>query len=241
LLEPSYRLHEAMDSQIGRAAAEADAILLLLDATRLDDRRDLVTAFVERAQSPIVVALNKTDLLTEEQTMAALERIHGELGLYAIVPISALRVDNLDNLLNVLESFLPLGPQLYPEDMIAEQPERFFVAELIREAAFEKLSDELPYTVQVVIEEFDEPEETTDDATGKRARKTYIDATLYVERDTQKRIVIGKKGARLRDIGRQARERIEALIEAQVYLDLHVKVRRDWRNRDRDLKEFGYR
>jgi len=230
-----------MDSQIGRAAAEADAILLLLDATRLDDRRDLVTAFVERAQSPIVVALNKTDLLTEEQTMAALERIHGELGLYAIVPISALRVDNLDNLLNVLESFLPLGPQLYPEDMIAEQPERFFVAELIREAAFEKLSDELPYTVQVVIEEFDEPEETTDDATGKRARKTYIDATLYVERDTQKRIVIGKKGARLRDIGRQARERIEALIEAQVYLDLHVKVRRDWRNRDRDLKEFGYR
>jgi len=241
LLEPSYRLHEAMDSQIGRAAAEADAILLLLDATRLDDRRDLVTAFVERAQSPIVVALNKTDLLTEEQTMAALERIHGELGLYAIVPISALRVDNLDNLLNVLASFLPLGPQLYPEDMIAEQPERFFVAELIREAAFEKLSDELPYTVQVVIEEFDEPEETTDDATGKRARKTYIDATLYVERDTQKRIVIGKKGARLRDIGRQARERIEALIEAQVYLDLHVKVRRDWRNRDRDLKEFGYR
>ena len=241
MLEPSYRLHEAMDSQIGRAAAEADAILLLLDATRLDDRRDLVTAFVERAQSPIVVALNKTDLLTEEQTMAALERIHGELGLYAIVPISALRVDNLDNLLNVLESFLPLGPQLYPEDMIAEQPERFFVAELIREAAFEKLSDELPYTVQVVIEEFDEPEETTDDATGKRARKTYIDATLYVERDTQKRIVIGKKGARLRDIGRQARERIEALIEAQVYLDLHVKVRRDWRNRDRDLKEFGYR
>ena len=230
-----------MDSQIGRAAAEADAILLLLDATRLDDRRDLVTVFVERAQSPIVVALNKTDLLTEEQTMAALERIHGELGLSAIVPISALRVDNLDNLLNVLESYLPLGPQLYPEDMIAEQPERFFVAELIREAAFEKLSDELPYTVQVVIEEFDEPEETTDDATGKSARKTYIDATLYVERDTQKRIVIGKKGARLRDIGRQARERIEALIEAQVYLDLHVKVRRDWRNRDRDLKEFGYR
>ena len=230
-----------MDSQIGRAAAEADAILLLLDATRLDDRRDLVTAFVERAQSPIVVALNKTDLLTEEQTLAALERIHGELGLSAIVPISALRVDNLDNLLNVLESFLPLGPQLYPEDMIAEQPERFFVAELIREAAFEKLSDELPYTVQVVIEEFDEPQDTTDDATGKTARKTYIDATLYVERDTQKRIVIGKKGARLRDIGRQARERIEALIEAEVYLDLRVKVRRDWRNRDRDLKEFGYR
>ena len=163
------------------------------------------------------------------------------MGLSAIVPISALRVDNLDSLLNVLESFLPLGPQLYPDDMIAEQPERFFVAELIREAAFEKLSDELPYTVQVVIEEFDEPQETTDDATGKSARKTYIDATLYVERDTQKRIVIGKKGARLREIGRQARERIEALIEAEVYLDLRVKVRRDWRNRDRDLKEFGYR
>ena len=230
-----------MDSQIGRAADEADVILLLLDATRLDDRRDLVTAFVERARSPIVVALNKTDMLAEDATMTALERVPRELGLSSVVPISALQGANLDTLLNQLESFLPLGPQLYPEDMIAEQPERFFVAELIREAAFEQLSDELPYTVQVVIEEFDTPVDQSDGESPEAGGKTYIEATLYVERDTQKGIVIGKKGSRLRSIGRQARERIEALIEADVYLDLRVKVRHDWRNRDRDLKEFGYR
>ncbi len=239
LLEPSYRLHEAMDRQIERASSEADVVLLLIDATRLDDRRDLISAFVSRTNTPIVPALNKTDLLSPDRVKAALDEVEGGFGLTPAMPISALRGENLDALLSRLESLLPMGQQLYPDDMIAEQPERFFAAELIREAAFEQLGDELPYAVQVVVEEFSDPAMESGDTGGQD--KTYIAATLYVERDSQKGIVIGRGGQRLRSIGRQARERIEALVAAGVYLDLRVKVRRDWRNRDSDLKEFGYR
>ena len=239
LLEPSYRLHEAMDRQIGRASSEADVVLLLIDGTRLDDRRDLISAFVSRTDTPIVPAVNKTDLLSPDRVKAALAEVEEGFGLAPAIPVSALRGENLDTLLSRLESYLPMGQQLYPDDMIAEQPERFFAAELIREAAFEQLGDELPYAVQVVVEEFDDPE--VESGNAGQEDKTYIAATLYVERDSQKGIVIGRGGKRLRSIGLQARERIEALVAAEVYLDLRVKVRRDWRNRDSDLKEFGYR
>ena len=230
-----------MDSQVDRASSEADVVLLLLDASRLDDRRDLVRSFISRCRAPVLVALNKIDLLTQDERIAALKQIPAELSHASTVAISALHGTNLDPFLAQLESFLPLSPQLYPEEMIAEQPERFFVAELIREAAFDQLSDELPYSIQVVIEEFDSHQSDDSDRSAVVGGKTYIEATLYVERNTQKGIVIGKKGSRLRSIGSQARERIESLIEAEVYLDLRVKVRQDWRNRDRDLKEFGYR
>ena len=169
------------------------------------------------------------DLLDSAATLAAKTRTEA-LGLKNILPISALEGDHTGELLEHLERLLPYGPKLYPDDMIAEQPERFFVAELVRQAAFEQLSDELPYAINVAIEEF-----------AERQQKTYIRATLHVERESQKGIVIGHRGVRLRSIGKQARLDIEALLEAQVYLELWVKVRTDWRNRDRDLKEFGYR
>ena len=117
--------------------------------------------------------------------------------------------------------------------MVADQPERFFTAELVREAAFERLEDELPYSIEVVIDEFREPEPGS-------SRKTYVHATLYVERDSQKGIVIGRGGKRLRSIGSAARPKIEDLVEHPVYLELRVKVRPDWRSKERDLREFGY-
>jgi len=127
--------------------------------------------------------------------------------------------------------------------MIAEQPERFFVAELIREAAFRQLSEELPYAVNVIVEEFHEgkkPSKGGRQGADTGARKTYIRAILFVERESQKGIVIGRKGARLQSIGRQARVQIEEFLGREAYLDLWVKVRPDWRNRDSDLREFGY-
>ena len=229
LLESQYKLHRTMEKQISTAARDADLILLLIDAERPRDRSKLVHAFLRQARAPVVAALNKIDLLSLTRVKEESAAIKDEFGLESLMPLSALRGDSVKDLLNHLETRLPLGVKLYPDDMIAEQPERFFAAELVREAAFNNLSDELPYAINVAIDEF-----------SQRNSKTYIHATIYVERDSQKGIVIGNKGERLRTIGHQARLTIEEFIDAQVYLDLWVKVRPDWRNHDRDLNEFGY-
>lgn len=229
LLQPQYRLHETMERHIDAAARQSDVVLLVLDATRPRDRFELVRAFVSANGRPLLTVLNKIDQV-ENGRIAGLQRtLSLELGLESILPVSASRGDNVDALLERLVTLLPQGPRLYPDDMIAEQPERFFVAELIREAAFHRLENELPYALSVTIEEFRE-----------RPEKTYISAVIYVERDSQKGIVIGRKGACLREIGTQARQEVEKLLERPVYLDLWVKVRRDWRRRRQDLEEFGY-
>ena len=249
LLEPSYRLHEAMTHQIERSAREADVVLLLVDATRLDDRPDLIRRFLSSPlKGQVVVAVNKVDRLDNSAEMEKVRtRVARSLGLQTVICISALEGFQLDSMMAELESHLPRGPQLYPDEMVAEQPERFFTAELIREAAFNQLVDELPYAIQVVIEEFRQGNGAdSDDSTSAGEEKdaprgkAYIAATIYVERDSQMGIVIGRKGSRLRSIGRQARLQIEVLLEQEVYLDLRVKTRLDWRNRARDLREFGY-
>jgi GTP-binding protein Era len=229
LLEPEYRLHETMEHQIEQAARQADLTLLLIDAGRPDDRADLVRRFLQQAPGPVIAALNKIDLLPPERVAVVLDSVRTAFDLQELVTLSALRGDGVVPLLDLLESRLPPGPRLYPEEMVAEQPERFFVAEFVRQAAFEQLEDEVPYAVTVMIEEFRE-----------RPGRTYIGATLYVERDSQKGIVIGRGGSRLRAIGTRARQEIEQFLDVPVYLELWVKVRPDWRRKERDLKEFGY-
>ena len=230
LLEPDYKLHERMAGQIGFALRDADLVLLLLDADRPRDRRDLLREFVRENRRPLVAALNKVDLLAEDQVQAALAYHREEFGLSEVHPLSALNRLHLDELLEAVETWLPFGEKLYPDDMIAQEPERFFAAELVREAAFNNLEEEIPYAVNVVVEEFKE-----------RTDLTYVRAVIFVERESQKGIVIGRRGTRLRTIGKQARAQIEELVDDKVYLDLWVKVRNDWRNREKDLKEFGFR
>jgi GTP-binding protein Era len=229
ILEPDYKLHERMTGQISLAVRDADVVLLLLDAGRPRDRRDLLHKFVRQNRVPLVAALNKVDLLPESEVAEAL-RSHGEeFGLSTVHPLSALNGTHLEELLETIDSHLPYGEKLYPDDMIAQQPERFFAAEMVREAAFNNLEDELPYSINVVIDEF-----------AERKDLTYVRAVIFVERDSQKGIVIGSGGKRLRTIGKEARAQIEDLLDDKVYLDLWVKVRSDWRNRDKDLEEFGY-
>jgi len=230
LLEPDYKLHERMAGQIGFALRDADLVLLLLDADRPRDRRDLLRDFVRQNRLPLVAALNKVDLLAEDQVQTALASHREEFGLSEVHPLSALNRLHLDELLEAVETWLPFGEKLYPDDMIAQEPERFFAAELVREAAFNNLEEEIPYAVNVVVEEFKE-----------RTDLTYVRAVIFVERESQKGIVIGRRGTRLRTIGKQARAQIEELVDDKVYLDLWVKVRSDWRNREKDLKEFGFR
>jgi len=231
LLDADYKLHRTMENQIDQAARQADVILLLIDASRPKDRSILIKRFLQRAKVPVLATLNKIDLIDMAQIAPLQQSLESEFNIASLTPVSALRSDGLDSLLSQLEAQLPYGPKLYPDDMVAEQPERFFVAELIREAAFEHLEDELPYAINVHIEEFREQ------ANG---RKTYINAIIYVERESQKGIVIGKKGKNLHAIGRRARAGVEELLDAPVFLELWVKVRSDWRNTDRDLREFGY-
>ncbi len=231
LLEPSYRLHHFMVQQAERSATEADVALLLVDGTRPFDRFDLVTELVGRLHVPLITAINKIDKVPLERLGEIVEEVRARLGLEEVLTISALRGQHVEATLEQLEQRLPLGPKLYPDDMIAEQPERFFVAEFIRQAAFDQLSDELPYSIEVAIDEFRDAAEPD---------KTYIHATLFVERESQKGIVIGRKATRLRSIGSAARREVETLLDRPVFLDLRVKVRPDWRDRDQDLKEFGY-
>ena len=230
LLEPQYRLHEAMLRSIGKAVGEADIVLGMVDAS------DFESSFSETLKRTLnatnlkrIVALNKIDLVGSDEVERFLAEINTSIDAHQMVAISAATGQNLDELQSILESALPFGPMYYPEDTLTEHPERFFVAELIREEIFSRLRQELPYAIAVKVEEFKEDRS-----------KVYIRADIVVERNSQKGIVIGQGGKTLRNIGRNARMRIESFLERQVYLDLQVKVYENWRKKDSALRGFGY-
>ncbi len=219
------------------ALREADVSVLLLDATRW--KRDLEAGPVVEAlayvRSPLVVALNKTDLLAAAGVARALDEIPTALesasGLRAreVVPLSALEGGGVDRLLAAVEKALPEGPFLYPADDLASQPVRFFVGELVRETVFEQYDDEVPYAVAVQVEEFREDQDPL-----------YIGVSLLVERESQKGILIGKGGVAIRSLGTEARRKIETFLERPVYLDLWVKSLRGWRRKRHHLTRLGY-
>jgi len=223
LLNPKYPLQQAMRSTAVRALDEADAIIYLADATEgappsLSEAADLS----EPPKAPVLLALNKSDALTRAQR----EQLgNGD----DVVLISALTGDGIPDLMTRVAQLLPESPFLYPEDEISTQPVRFFVAELVRETVLEQLHDEVPYSVAVQVEEYRE---------GRSP--LYIRAVIYVERDSQKAIIIGGKGARIRSIGEAARKKIETFVGEKVYLDLWVKVLANWRKNPGSLSRFGY-
>jgi GTPase len=224
LLEPRYALQAAMRAVALGALRDADVVIYLADATA-----GVPPALAEAAgiaappPTPVLLALNKVDALAPA-TRDAL-RAHFPDAHF----ISALTGDGVAELLAAARAHLPVSPYLYPEDEISTQTLRFFTSELVRETALEQLDEEVPYSVACGVEEFREDRSPV-----------YIRAVLYVERDSQKRILIGAKGARIREIGRAARAKVEALVGAPVYLDLWVKVLPNWRRNERSLKRFGY-
>ena len=225
LLEPRYELHRAMRATALRALGDADVIVYLADASQ-----GAPPTLIEAAKlsmppgAPVVTALNKVDAITAASRTT----------LAAAFPearfISAITGEGIDALLGDLETRLPDSPFLYPEDEISTASVRFFVSELVRETALEQLEEEVPYSLACEVEEFRE---------GRTP--LYIRAVLYVERQSQKRILIGAGGKRIRDIGRVARGKIERFVGSPVYLDLWVKVLPNWRKSDRALRRFGYR
>ena len=227
IIQPRYKLQESMMHAVRGAIDDADLLLFLADATR--DRPDAFS--LERiGDRPALLLLNKIDLIPQEQALPLVETYTALRAFEEVIPISALKGFNLDAVLREIVTRLPLGPPFYPRDMISEQPERFFVAEIIREKIFELFRQEVPYSVQVNVVAYEERE----------GEKDLIHAEIVVERDSQKGILIGKGGQALKKIGTRARKDIEAFLGKPVFLQLHVKVRQDWRNRDTFLRSYGY-
>ncbi len=228
LIEPRYRLHEAMMTAVGRALDEADLIVFIVDPRRGKAAERALEN--HRLARPAILVLNKMDLIRPEEALPLADRLTQLHAFETVVPISALKGFQVELLRHEIVTRLPFGPPYYPPDQVTEQPERFFVAEIIREKIFERYRQEIPYSTQVNIVAFQEQPD----------RKDLIDAEIVVERNTQKAILIGKGGAALKELGTRARADIETLLERPVFLRLHVKVRDDWRDNPTYLRSYGY-
>jgi GTPase len=231
LLQPRDLLQEAMLATAREAIAEADLILLVLDASQpggSEEMNAVEGSLADRAETPLISAINKIDLAREEHVEAlsgwVSERLRGKA-----FPVSALKGIGMDALASSLEDLLPHGPFLFPPEDIASDPVRFFVAEFIRETVFEEFHQEIPYSAFCQVEEFREGQDPI-----------YIQANLFVERESQKRILIGRQGSSIRRLGAVSRGKIEEFLGRRVYLDLWIKVLPDWRKKRAHLKRFGF-
>jgi GTP-binding protein Era len=230
IIEPKYELQKFMASEIKTSLDEADVVLHLIDAATLDVdglkklEEQYGEIFKEKTR---IVVLNKIDLLKSDDVLVMMDRLKKEFGYEHIVPVSAQDKFNLNTLKKVIIGYLPVSPFLYDEETVTDKPEKFFVAEIIRQKILEMFHEEIPYSVFVDIREFKEREN----------RKNYINADIILERESQKAIIIGKKGEMLKKLGRSARIGIEKFLEREVYLELFIKVRKDWRKNETFLKE----
>jgi len=229
IISPRYSLHEAMMGQVKGAIRDADLILFLHEATQEDPDTESLDQI---GDTPAFLVLTKMDLVAEDNALPLVESYTDLRAFDEVVPTSALTGRKVDTLLELVIDTLPEGPPFYPKEMISEHPERFFVAEIIREKAFQHYHQELPYSIQVNIVAYEERD---------GSQKDYIDAEIVVMSESHKGIVIGEGGRALKKVGTEARKDIEAFVQSPVYLNLHVKVQEDWRDREQLLRSYGYR
>jgi GTPase len=229
---PLHRLNVRMVDAALDTLKEVDVIVVVVDATDPPGGGErFLMDVVRKARAPRVLALNKVDRLQKEALLPLIQRFDRDVGFADIVPISALEGDNVERLTQVVLSHLPEGDPLYPEDFLTDQPERFFVAEMVREQVLQHTRAELPFATAVAIDRFEEPE-----TPGGMLR---LYCTILVDRESQKPIVVGKGGAMIKAIGTGARLELERFFDAKVFLDLRVKVRADWREDERVLDSLG--
>ena len=229
--KPRHKLGEYMVHAAENTLKEVDAVFFVVDATeKMGPGERYILERLQAAKCPCILVVNKLDLIDKPAVLPILESYMKAYPFTGAVPISAKEEVNLAALLTEAKKYLPEGPAYYPEDMVTDQPERLIVAELVREKALLATRDEIPHAIAVDLDEMKE----------RPKGDFYIRATIYVEREAQKGIVIGAKGALLREIGAQARKDIEMLLGAKVFLDLWVKVKKDWRNREGVLHNFGF-
>ncbi len=229
ILKPSYKLQESMMKFVTGALTDADVILFVTDTVEETDRAAEILQKLKKTSIPVIVVVNKVDLSNPTALEALVEKWHTELPEARIVPVSAKESFNIEPLFQTILDLLPEGPAYYPKDTLTDKTLRFFASEIIREKILKFYDKEIPYSCEIAIDTY--KEEPTIDR---------ISATIYVSRDSQKGIVIGHKGEKLKKVGRAAREDMEAFLDKKVFLQLYVKVNDDWRNNDRELRRFGY-
>ncbi|MBN2572287.1 MAG: GTPase Era [Ignavibacteriales bacterium] len=235
ILKPNYLLQQKMVDYVFNSAAFTDIILILVDID--NDKDGLKTLENESVQKILsdkktkkILTLNKIDISNENAIRAFTEKFEKENLFDFIIPISALENFNLDKLLNIIIELLPVHPKYFPDDQITDESERFFVSEIIREKIFEMYKEEIPYCTEVLIAEFKE----------RATNKDFISAEIVVEKDSQKSILIGRGGDKIKKLGSISRKAIEEFLQREVFLGLRVKVRTKWRSNDSTLKRFGY-
>jgi len=232
LIKPQYLLQERMVSSAQSALDDADVILVMTEVSRGPRLpREVEDLTVRKFPGkPIFLVINKVDAVYKPNVLPLIAEFTKRNVFKEVIPISALRNDNLDDLLKTVIGYLPIHEPLYPTDIVSDSTERFFVSEFIREKVFEQFHEEIPYSTAVEIREFHERENG----------KTFISADIVVERNSQKGILIGSKGEALKKVGETARDEIEDFLEREVFLELRVKVREHWREREALLNSYGY-
>ena len=230
--KPKHLLGEYMLKVSTRSFNEVDIIYYMTDASRpFGGGEQYISDQLKNAQVPVFLLVNKIDLVDDEEIKRFIRPFYNQINFTDFIPISAIKGTNITALLDKTYQHLPEGPLYYPEDDLTDQPVSFIVAELIREKALILTRDEVPHSLAVEVEEF----------RNQEVGKIYVRAVIHTERDSQKGIVIGKNGQMLKMIGEQSRRDIEKMLNSSVYLDLWVKVKKNWRDNDSNLNQLGYR
>lgn len=228
IIKPHYMLHRSMMSAVMASLSDADVILLVTEIDTPFDNEQILEK-LRGKDIPLIIVINKVDLSTELIVKQSIERWNMQFPAAEIIPVSALHLFNLGKLLDLIIDRLPEGPEYYPKDELSDRTERFFVSEIIREKIFMLFGEEIPYSCEVIVDAFKE-EDNLD----------RIEATIYVSRESQKAILLGKQGKSIKKLGTEARKAIETFLDKHIFLGLTVKVEKNWRENDRLLKRFGY-
>jgi len=232
--KPTHKLGDFMMKVAQNTLREVDLILFMVNATEPIGKGDrFILDMLEGNKTPVFLIINKIDLVHPDALLSIIDSYKSEYEFAEILPISAIQGNNVERLLETVNNYLPEGPQYYPADQVTDHPERFIISELIREKVLHLTREEIPHSVAVVIEKIARDEE--------KENMIRVMATIVVERDSQKGIVIGKRGALLKEVGTLARHDIEMLLGSKVFLELWVKVQKDWRNKSLHLRDFGFR
>ncbi|PLT30971.1 GTPase Era [Peribacillus deserti] len=231
--KPKHKLGDFMMKVAQNTLKEVDLVLFMINAEEGYGRGDeFIIEKLKTIKTPVFLVINKIDQIHPDELMPLIEKYSSKMEFKEVVPISALQGNNVETLLGQIKDFLPEGPQYYPADQVTDHPERFIISELIREKALHLTREEIPHSIAVVIDSIKRE---------GNSETIHVMATVIVERDSQKGIVIGKQGKMLKEIGQRARLDIENLLGSKVFLELWVKVQKDWRNKAGQLRDYGFR
>ncbi|MFF3022698.1 GTPase Era [Gottfriedia sp. NPDC057948] len=231
--KPKHKLGDFMVKVAQDSIKDVDATLFMINANEGFGRGDeFIIEKLQGSRSPVILVINKIDTIHPDQLFDLINKYKDLFQFAEIVPISALQGNNVDRLLKVIKTYLPEGPQYYPANQVTDHPERFIISELIREKVLHLTREEVPHSIAVIIEQIERRSE---------GNAIYVNATIVVERSSQKGIIIGKQGSLLKEVGKRARLDIENLLDTKVFLELWVKVQKDWRNRMSQLRDLGFR